>query len=534
MFSESFNSIALVLEYMEVEPDRVNVAVEDRILLHLMEHDDQADRHTVSASVTRNGIAEACALHPPNVSRAMRNLDRRELVNVLTRNVHGDSRRQRTWQLTEDGRSVASQRIVRMSSIRVSIRNQEGTMLTVRADEAAERIDAQMSLLQVLMHAQHEGVLHYGDIRFGSVRRSTSTPSPISLLKGAHSTYHVRPPSIRKIHGRKSELKSLDDWFEGRAAGMLVHGIAGTGKTTLISHWTQSLLDRMPSLRLMFYPCHPWDSPLGLSISLLHRLGVESRKEGRWDPHDLLDTLPKSPGAPFDIDLFRRRLIEYLTDPMALRERIFTDHEGTSDVPPYILLVIDDAHHLAESGQHLFGALLQVAEVTPLRLLFVSRTTMSFYDRRDVLTRGKMEELPVSGLSLEVVRDWLNRIDAPKDADADSIHRLTGGHPLALELLEIYGKVVHEDWLKFLDQEILDVLPEQERRILNLLASVERPILWEELGEAIGAESSPPNALIESGLIVELEDGMWLHDAMRERLRRDLGAMKEASSKIEK
>ena len=66
MFSESFNSIALVLEYMEVEPDRVNVAVEDRILLHLMEHDDQADRHTVSASVTRNGIAEACALHPPN------------------------------------------------------------------------------------------------------------------------------------------------------------------------------------------------------------------------------------------------------------------------------------------------------------------------------------------------------------------------------------------------------------------------------------------------------------------------------------
>ena len=67
-----------------------------------------------------------------------------------------------------------------------------------------------------------------------------------------------------------------------------------------------------------------------------------------------------------------------------------------------------------------------------------------------------------------------------------------------------------------------------------MLASVERPILWEELGEAVGAESSPPNALIESGLIVELEDGMWLHDAMRERLRRDLGAMKEASSKIEK
>ena len=517
---------------MEVEPDRVNVPVEDRILLHLLENDDQADRHTVNGSVTRNGIADACALHPPNVSRAMRNLDRRELVSVLTRNVHDDSRRQRTWQLTEDGRSVATQRIERLSATRVSIRDQDGTMLTVRADQAAERIDAQMSLLQVLMHAQHEGVLHYGDIRFGSVRPSSKNPSSITLLKGAHSTYHVRPPTIRRIHGRESELESLDKWFEGKAAGMLVHGIAGTGKTTLISHWTQSLLDRMPSLRLMFYPCHPWDSPLGLSISLLHRLGVESRTKGRWDPHDLLETLPKSPGASFDIDLFRRRLIEYLTDPMALRERIFTDHEGTSDVPPYILLVIDDAHHLAESGQNLFGALLQVAEVTPLRLLFVSRTSMSFYDRRDVLTRGKMEELQVSGLSVEVVKDWLDRIDAPEEADAASIHRLTGGHPLALELLEIYGKVVHEDWLRFLDEEILDVLPDDERTILNILASVERPIPWKELGKASGVETSPPSALIESGLIMELEDGMWLHDAMRERLRRDLGAMNKAKDRM--
>ena len=518
---------------MEVEPDRVNVPVEDRILLHLIENDDQADRHTVNASVTRNGIADACALHPPNVSRSMRNLDRRELVTVLTRNVHDDSRRQRTWQLTEDGRSVAKQRVENLSSIRVSIRDQEGTMLTVRADQAAERIDAQMTLLQVLMHAQHEGVLHYGDIRFGSVRPSSNTPSSITLLKGAHSTYHVRPPSIRRIHGRETELKSLDKWFDGKAAGMLIHGIAGTGKTTLISHWTQSLLDRMPSLRLMFYPCHPWDSPLGLSISLLHRLGVESRKEGRWDPHDLLETLPKSPGAVFDIDLFRRRLIEYLTDPMALRERIFTDHESTSKVPPYILLVIDDAHHLAETGQHLFGALLQVAEVTPLRLLFVSRTSMSFYDRRDVLTRGKMEELQVSGLSVEVVRDWLDRIDAPEGADATSIHRLTGGHPLALELLEIYGKVVHEDWLRFLDEEILDVLPKEERIILDILASVDRPISWEKLGKAAGVESRPPSALIESGLIVELEDGMWLHDAMRERLKRDIGAMSQALDRID-
>ena len=62
---------------MEVEPDRVNVPVEDRVLLHLLECVSERDRHTVGPEVTRNGIAQACALHPPNVSRAMKNLARR-------------------------------------------------------------------------------------------------------------------------------------------------------------------------------------------------------------------------------------------------------------------------------------------------------------------------------------------------------------------------------------------------------------------------------------------------------------------------
>ena len=84
-----------------------------------------------------------------------------------------------------------------------------------------------------------------------------------------------------------------------------------------------------------------------------------------------------------------------------------------------------------------------------------------------------------------------------------------------------------------MDEEILDVLPKQERVILDILASVDRPISWDELGKAAGVESRPPSALIESGLIVELEDGMWLHDAMRERLRRDIGAMNQASERIE-
>ena len=58
---------------------KVSVAVQDRVLLHLAEHIAQNDRYIVGPELTRPGIAQACAQHPPNVSRTMRTLLREEM-----------------------------------------------------------------------------------------------------------------------------------------------------------------------------------------------------------------------------------------------------------------------------------------------------------------------------------------------------------------------------------------------------------------------------------------------------------------------
>ena len=148
---------------------RVNVPVIDRILLHLWEQDHQADHYLVSNDVTRPGISEVCAMHPPNVSRAMRDLMSDGLVSEHMRTIRGEDRRQKTWQLTEDGRSVARSRILNLRANMVLLRGRDGKLLEIRADEAAEKLETNLSLLQVLMHAQHEGVLNFGDIRFGAI-----------------------------------------------------------------------------------------------------------------------------------------------------------------------------------------------------------------------------------------------------------------------------------------------------------------------------------------------------------------------------
>ncbi|MCS5534480.1 MAG: ATP-binding protein, partial [Candidatus Poseidoniales archaeon] len=219
---------------------RVHIAVEDRLLLHLLEQDSQADLYMVSPAVTRPGIAEACALHPPNVSRSMRTMHRNQWVSEHTRTVRGESRRQKTWQLTDLGRIEASTRSNSLGLTQVLIRDEGGQLLEVTASQASARLAANLTLLQVLMHAQHEGVLTYGDIRFGMIQKSDDgkpAPGRLTLGAGAHATYHTEPPETREVHGRSDELNALDGWIDSQESCMLIHGIAGIGKSTLAAHW---------------------------------------------------------------------------------------------------------------------------------------------------------------------------------------------------------------------------------------------------------------------------------------------------------
>ena len=79
-------------------------------------------------AVTRPGIAEACALHPPNVSRTMRTLLKEKLVQEHSRMIKNDERRQKVWQLTEIGKNEAEERKTVLSNLTVLIRGKDGNL----------------------------------------------------------------------------------------------------------------------------------------------------------------------------------------------------------------------------------------------------------------------------------------------------------------------------------------------------------------------------------------------------------------------
>ena len=273
------------------EGARVNVAVADRILLHLLNHISQVDLHTVTSEITRRGISIACAVHPPNVSRSMRDLVATGIVAQGTRSVRGENRRQKVWYLTSLGMEMATAVKERLSGIPVLVRSRNGDLLELPASEASDRLRADLDLLSVLMHAQHEGALSYGDIRFGPIRNKTTEPGSIKMMAGAHSTYHTEPPKTRDIHGRNEERKSLDLWFSGTEGICTITGVAGCGKTTLVSDWFRTCDSEIEDMLVMYYPCQPWDTAIGLTTSIFHRLGL-GQKNGVGDPYDLISILP--------------------------------------------------------------------------------------------------------------------------------------------------------------------------------------------------------------------------------------------------
>ena len=450
----------------------------------------------------------------------MRDLLKKSMVSEHTRNIKGDDRRQKTWQLTEEGRTKAMLIKQKLSSIMVVIRDSNGDLLELESASVPSRLDANISLLQVLMHAQHEGVLTYGDIRFGAITNQgddnqTNPPGRLKALTGVHATYNNQPPQTRVVHGRTEQSTVLENWFNERKPCMVVHGLAGIGKSTLVAHWLNRQMEKTPNLSVCWYPCQPWDTSLGLATSLLHRFGIDESH----DPYNLIETLPLNPGGQVDVDMLRRRLLAYLTDARTIRER-FKDEVGGP--PPYWLIVLDDVHHIEEKSAKLLGAMLQISQQSPLRIIMISRSRPSVYDRRDVHTRDLVSELALKGLSIKEMEDWMNELEISEDLD--SVFKKTGGHPLALELFELYGQSVHIDWLQFLDDEILFKLPEDEKRLLTNLANYDKPLPWKELAQQSEWSGPPPKALISYGILIELDDGMWLHEALRERLLRDINS----------
>ncbi|HNU36592.1 MAG TPA: ATP-binding protein, partial [Methanomassiliicoccales archaeon] len=243
-----------------------------------------------------------------------------------------------------------------------------------------------------------------------------------------------KKPAVRAFFGRDKEMGRLSDLLTSETKRMVViNGIPGIGKTTLLAKFAQNVRDRTS---VFWYKVHEW-----ANLKALLR-----------------------PLAEFLSQMGRRNLEWYLnqTEAPLVGEATHILETDLKDVT--VLLIFDDVHKAEPSVLEFLGALLTVMEgLEHVRAVCTARELPTFYSRSAVF-RGLVEELNLEGLdkgsSLQMMR---SRGLSP--ADVEEVFRVTSGHPLFLELIDDPKLALGKNIRIFIEQEVFSRLGVAERKI---------------------------------------------------------------------
>src|SRR2546422_808499 len=133
-------------------------------------------------------------------------------------------------------------------------------------------------------------------------------------------------------------------------------------------------------------------------------------------------------------------------------------------------IVFDDAQEASSEVLALFAFLREIlADAPDLRMLVLTRRKLPFYDRRDVLIGGVVDEIDLGGLDADDIATFMGRsAEAPILVD---VGRRLGGHPLSLELIRSTGSSARDrgmgDVQRFIEEEIYRELSDSERTVMK-------------------------------------------------------------------
>ena len=269
---------------------------------------------------------------------------------------------------------------------------------------------------------------------------------------------------------------------------IVIHGIAGIGKSTLSSKFVEKYFD---SRNIFWYRFQEWDTIRNILLPLGDFLADMDRKKLKF----YLDSTP-------NIDYFD--VLNILKNDL---------NQSNS------ILVFDDFQRVNDRIIQFFSSLTEhLEDIDDTLMIILSRSLIRFYNRRDVSLKNLIKEIRLEGLDREGSRKLLK----PKALDKrgfDKLYKLTKGHPLALELLESADDIKYStrDIMKFVHEEIFSKLNQEEKDLLKAISIFRGPIHSEAIFLEDSFEYEIVDKLSEKALLVELQSNVYeLHDIIRE------------------
>jgi serine/threonine protein kinase len=387
------------------------------------------------------------------------------------------------------------------------------------------------------------------------LRRLGGAPSDVE----AELTSTRPPPSTPVFVGRQLELQVLREAFQavraGRPVWVQVHGISGIGKTALVRHFLTTLHERNEGVVLpgRCYECEsvPYKMFDGLIDALVRYLKQLTRAE--------VESL-----MPRDVQLLARIFPALLRveavmeaprrdigadDLHALRRRAFAALKelfGRMADRRSLVLFIDDLQWGDQDSSRLLADVLGPPD--PPAVLLVASYRSEEVATNPVLqgvlqsaqnlgTQTEVREIAVSALSesdsREVAFDLLGSRDAETRAQVETITREAQGSPFFVWQLVEYIKAGLSQRAAQLDEMLghrVSLLPEDARRLLEVIAVAGQPVPQELAAQAAGLQGNPEKALsllrscnlVRTGGMQPLDPVETYHDRIRETAARRL------------
>ena len=400
----------------------LRLTVKERILLHLFEFTKFAESIDVTQAITQTGIATATRIEVQHVMQYTRPLLKEGLVRERLAHIKGSSRRRKVYDLTDSGKMAAVRLREVVKSEVVRVRDSSGTREAPIA-EVLKQAGPGTSLVEIVRQAMDPGV-----VDLAALPAAAGEPVPlVARLADA--------PRISRFVGRHAELGRLTT-AAGETRVFVIRGVAGIGKSYLAA---KACDDLRGTRSLFWHRVRPWDTRQSILAAIAEFLAAAGRP-------GLRSVLRGGETGRID-DVLRREL------------------PGSRG-----FIVFDDAQEASSEVLALFAFLREIlADAPDLRMLVLTRRKLPFYDRRDVLIGGVVDEIDLGGLDADDIATFMGRsAEAPILVD---VGRRLGGHPLSLELIRSTGSSARDrgmgDVQRFIEEEIYRELSDSERTVMK-------------------------------------------------------------------
>lgn len=457
----------------------MNLTGKEKVLLHLSEaqHRLPETSRVMPPGLSQEGISRATGIPRKHIPRNLKTMLDRGLITESQAHVKGAAQRRKVYLLTTVGLELARGVRQQATAAKVLLRGLDGESQTVTLGEAVTQ------LVRNYPETGKRGLLFF--FQLISDTDSTDELEEARVLAAMEESPNVikhlqAAPVVRRFFGRNNELKNIRELLEQRPM-VVVYGITGIGKSVLASHMVES----HPG-SVFWYTFHEWDSlsnliqPLGKFLEALGH-GKPGLKEGDRGVNESLSLLKEG-----------------------------LNHSGA-------LIVLDDSQKAAREHRALLeGLALSLDELEEVRFLVLSRQVPEFYSRREVALKRTVGEYPLEGLDRQSSQDLLAARGITEEF-FDELFKLTGGHPLSLELIETPERRIQVANLEiYFEEEIMRRLPDADKKVLQQASVYRYPVPADGLLTGSDQDYESIANLIRHALINQTAEGdYYLHDLLK-------------------